>query len=305
MTEFAQMNFPNGSNLLDGFWQPIFFRSNFDTPERLVVAILAFAEGRWSIERANSLEKLKCLYGAESVIALDVIQYGLDELQSSLAQADAKPVLNVSGLELGERREAQAKSADELAKRWLSQVSSLHSFRKDFASVSGNTAIGVDSITRDISNDRLSVLVMEHVVNISPQSRPLFNPHVHRLERDESARHIDHGKYVAFDGKKVAANFSTIKPGRNKNSVDISKRLMWDLEQHRGQEISLLDKQQHEMFLFHPKKDDPTISIKQYDNVMEVVETLRREGSNRDIKVVAKDSVEEISRSLILAEGLA
>jgi hypothetical protein len=308
MIGIGDMNFPIEGGLADGFWQPVFFRFNFDTPERLVAAVVAFANGQWHLERANSLERLKCLYGSDALVALDIIKIGLDELQASFERIEQNNILGVTGLELGTKYDAQGRDASEIAQRWLRQTSSLHNQRRENHNpILGevDTTAVFDALARDISKDRLSVLVMEQMVKVSPQSRGMFNSHVHKLEKHEGAKFLSHGAYVAFNGKKVAANFSTIRPGRNKISVDISKRLMWDLKQHRVQAHSLLDQQLHEMFLFHPKRDDPMISTKQFDNVMDVVETLRGEGENHNIKVVAQDSVVAISEALIAAEGLS
>ena len=101
----------------------------------------------------------------------------------------------------------------------------------------------------------------------------------------------------------MAANFATLKRGKQKIAVDISKRLMWDLEQHRDAEKGLLPRFSHEMILYHPAEDDPTITPKQYDNVMEVVGTLKDEGQGRDIRVMPYVSVPTIAEHILAEEG--
>ena len=139
----------------------------------------------------------------------------------------------------------------------------------------------------------------------APQVRNMFNSHVRKLEFDSGARLLTHNAFVAFDGRKVAANFSTLRAGRNKASVDVTKRLMWDLEQHREHSENLYGTQSHEMFLYHPSKNDPTITERQFTNVMELVDTLKNEGMNREIKVNSHDSVNDISETLLREENLA
>lgn len=302
-----EMSFPDSNSVFDGYWQPVYFRPNLDTPERLVAAVIAHVNGKWHVARASALERLKCLYGNEAAVALEAIQVGLNHLQDSLRNnqqaADIQEV--VSGLELGEVRAAQAKDAYDLATRWIRSISSLHSLRKEFAVDEMIAADPVDVLERDISRDRLPALVMSQMAEFAPQTQAMFNPHVRRLAHDPGARLLTHKAYVAFSGKHVAANFATIKPGRQKTAVDVSKRLMWDLEQHRDAEKNLLPRHSHEMILYHPAEDDPTITPKQYQNVMEVVGTLQDEGDNREIKVLPYASVPTIADHILSAEGFS
>jgi hypothetical protein len=247
------------------------------------------------------------LYGKEAAVAVAAIEAGLSALEDRLAN-EIVSTEEDSSLELGERLNAQAKSADDLASRWLRLISSLHDQTREYAYRQElrvmAAALVEDPIVRDIARDRLPVIVMDLMAKAAPQSRNLFNPHIRRLGEDPNTRLIGHKAYVAYDGKKVAANFSTLRAGRQKASVDVAKRLMWDLEQHRDQSHSLYGTQSHEMFLFHQPRNDPTITEKQFDHVMNVVETLSEEGRNREIKVVPRDSVEQISETLLKDDGL-
>jgi hypothetical protein len=74
----------------------------------------------------------------------------------------------------------------------------------------------------------------------------------------------------------------------------------------RGQ-IQLLvmnqgDRHAHEMLLYHPSKDDPKSTTRQFDNLMDVIGTLRREGENRQIGVRSYDSVPEIAEHILELE---
>ena len=299
-------DFPDNSKLIDGVWHPVFFRSNFDTPERLVAGVVSCVDGRWHLQIANALERLKCLYGKEAEVAIEAIEAGLHYLERQIHAENSLPErLSVSGLTIGAPRHAQAKDAPSLSQRWLRAVSALHDEAREFVLDSATPvemAAAGQSVSKEIERDRLSVLVFEQMVRRVPESREMFNPHVKRLSANEASRLLSHQAYVAYDGRKVAANFSTLKAGRNKVSVDIAKRLMWDLEQHREQAAPLLPAQSHEMFLYHPDKNDPLITERQFGNVMSLVETLTREGELRDIKVRPFDKVEAISDNLIKAE---
>ena len=303
-----EMSFPNSGAVNDGFWQPVYFRPNLDTPERLVAAVIANVSGRWQLIRASAPERLRCLYGREAAVAIDAINLGLAHLEQDIRRGAAPTDVTeiVSGLEIGEKVIGQARDARELATRWVRAISSLHDARAEFGiELAHAVADGVDPVERDISRDRLPVLVMERMVERVPQTRSMFNPHVLRLEHDQGARLLSHKAFVAFSGKHVAANFATLKPGRHKVAVDISKRLMWDLEQHREKETSLLPRHSYEMILYHPAQDDPTITTKQFENVMEVVRTLEEEGTNREIAVLPYVSVPKIADHILEAEELA
>jgi hypothetical protein len=248
------------------------------------------------------------LYGREAAVALEAIELGLDYLDDAIRRGEAPGDVSqvVSGLEIGERVLGQAHNPRELATRWVRLISSLHDVRHEFGiEMASVAAVGADPVERDISRDRLPVLVMTQMAQRAPQTRLMFNSHVLRLEQDQSARLLTHKAFVAFSGKRVAANFATLKPGRQKVAVDISKRLMWDLEQHRDREDSLLPRHRHEMILYHPAKDDPTITPRQYNNVMDVVGTLEEEGRNREIAVLPYVSVPKIADHILTAEELA
>lgn len=300
------MDFPKTSELSKGFWQPVYFRANLDTPERLVAGIIANIAGHRHLARASALDRLKCLYGREAGLAIEAVAIGLDYLENALREnGDIENISDVvSGLSLGHPVSAYDRDAPALADRWLHLTSSLHDQHSYRQSKSSEMMINspADPVERDISRDRLAVLVMSLMAERSPQTRTMFNSHVLRLESDQKARLITHKAYVAFSGRHVAANFATLKPGRQKMAVDISKRLMWDLEQHREKEKNLLPSQTHEMILYHPSENDPTITTKQFDNVMDVVMSLKDEGNIRDIKVVPFESVPSIAEHILYVE---
>lgn len=307
----SNFKYPDGEALKDGEWRPVFFSPNFDSPERLVAGVIAYVEGEWKLARASALERLKCLYGAESALAQAAITAGLDELEKQFAlnsEPQAEFEISVSGLTLGGVAPAHAPDAFELALRSLRAISSLHSRQReilDHRMVAAYVEDTVPRLEREISRDRLPVLVMESLSTSAPQTRSFFNPHVIRLQKDHSARLLTHRAYVAFTGQKLAANFATLKAGRQKQSVDVSKRLMWDLEQHRDTDQGLLPTRSHEMILYHPAKDDPLITERQFDHIIEVVETLKTEGQNRDIAVKAYESVPVIAEHILAVEGLS
>lgn len=296
--------FPSADKMRDGFWQPVYFSPNFESSERLIVAVVANVEGQWEIARASALERLRCLYGSEAGTALQAIEVGLDYLGASVRTEDYEFNLSevVSGLTVGPRSAAQARSAEELAKRWLRLTSSLHSAKKEYAVADTAAASPVEAVQRDISRDRLPVLVLAELTKSAPRMREMFNPHIRRMEQEHGARLLTHKAFVAFTGQRLAANFATLKAGQQKAVVTVSKRLMWDLEQHRGAEEKLLPRQAHEMLLYHPAKDDPTITTRQYDNLMEVIDTLRREGDNRQIGVKSYESVPDIAEHILAVE---
>jgi hypothetical protein len=273
--------------------------------------VVSCVEGKWHLQAANALDRLKCLYGKEAEVAIEAIQVGLEMLQNELHERKELPrSLAVSGLSFGEANEAQAADAASLNQRWLRTISALHDPSREYLlngakqAIRSEDLIATERVSRAIERDRLSVLVFEDLVKRAPQARQMFNPHVRKLSENENTRLLSQEAYVAYDGQKLAANFSTLKAGKHKASVDIAKRLMWDLEQHREKAISLLESQSHEMFLHHPSKGNPQITERQYDNVMDVVEMLKQEGKRQEIVVKPFDDVDSISSNIIKTEEL-
>lgn len=301
------MSFPSAESVPNGFWRAVFFTPNFDSPERLVVGVLATINGQTILTRANSLEKLRCLYGNEGSVATQVIEYGLDEIDRALRQNQEIESIGkiVSGLNCGEATVAQAYSPRDLGTYQMKIISSLFDEKKPvFGFETATVHQPFDTVDREKTRDRLPVLVMNQVAERVPSAKSMFNAHIRRLEKDESARLLTHKAYVAFMGKYVAANFATLKPSRHKQSVDVSKRLMWDLEQLRENDKSLMSRSTFEMILYHQSKDDPTITTRQYDHIVEVIDTLVEEGKNREIKVAPFVDVPQIARHILTAEHL-
>ncbi|HYI41718.1 MAG TPA: hypothetical protein VE053_15525 [Allosphingosinicella sp.] len=299
-------SFPSREGMQRGSWVPIHFSPNPDTSERLVVAVVAVVGENWAIAEANALRRLNCLYGTEVVTAIVAIETGIQDLRARLtaegvAALDASLV--VSGLGLGEPQVGEASTASELAHVWLRAVSSVHDSRREAETLPVSIAgEAVDPVDHEIRRDRLPILVLQEIQHLRPALAGSFNRQIKLRAQNRDVRIKPQEVYIAFSGTNLVANFATLKVGRRKRTVDLSKRLMWDLEQHRRQDQGVLPDRKHEMLLYHPPKDDPELTERQYENLREVAEELSEQGRESGIGVAAYESVPIIARHVVSGE---
>jgi hypothetical protein len=65
---------------------------------------------------------------------------------------------------------------------------------------------------------------------------------------------------IDFAGSKLVANFAVLKPQAAAKSVGNIKQRLWDLKVNRDREPTQdLGMRRHEMFVQHPRADDPQL----------------------------------------------
>lgn len=283
-------------------YQPI-----LGSPEQLVIGMVAYNTSGVFLETANMLSRLDCFYGDQAVGPIMAIGLALEELRADLRQGpgvllDYSPV--VSGLQLAAPQEAEGRSLAEIARFWLAGMSSLYkmpsgnSVQLDFPQVH---MVAPDEIVGRAS-ERLSSMLFEYVRDKQPTLASAFSHDIRHqtIRRRGKASSI----IIDFNGSKLVANFGLLTPNAYSSSVDKIKRSMWDLKITRDNEKpSLLSVREHEMIVQHPPSNDPQLSQKQVDKIMDGLGELEKQADQEEIRLRPMTTVEEIGNHLLMKEA--
>jgi hypothetical protein len=290
---------------LDGFvraeWAPIMFAPNPDTPERLVIGVVAVNTAGFHIAAADAGKRLGCLYGSAAATALLVQKASLTALAQQLAErgraALSDPHVAFSGVSVGPLRAGEGRSLEELATDWLVSISSLHEGAKTRPSeVEEEVETAVAAIEAQADNDRLPVLVYRAVEETAPSLGDYFSADIRSRAR-KTGRPAPQKVFIGFAGSRVVANFATLRPtSRPRPAIDHIKRLMWDLARHRDTEVGRIYNQRaHEMIVFRRDENDPEMDERKAEGIQEMLEDLREQGAKDDILVQPRSSVGSIA----------
>ena len=307
---FTQQMFPSKAGLQRGVWAPVLFTPNPDSPERLVVAVVAAGEAGFHIAVADAAKRLSCLYGDAAATALLVQQSSVKALEADLAARGAAalsdPAPIFSGITIGHVRDGEAASMAELAGSWLDAISSLHqSRRKEVLEPEEAAQAAVAPIEAQADNDRLPVLVYKAVEETDPQLGSYFSADIRSRAR-KTPRPAPQKVFIGFAGSNVVANFATLKPARPRAMIDHIKRLMWDLARHQDDEATrFTGKRNYEMIVFHRDEADPDFDETKAPVLNEMLADLKEQGGKDGIGVQPRASVSAIADHVRLAERAA
>ena len=289
-------------------WTPVLFRPIMGSPEQFVIGIAVAGDNGIHLERANQLQRLECVFAeaAEMVItvaetALNIIDAELSK-RSAAALTDFQPV--ISGVLLGDIREAQCISLEQMAISWMASMSSLYN-----KSQSSKIDIFVDqpdefedSLESKERGDRLPKLVFDYVYNNKPTLSRYFSDEIRNsIKRRQNA----HKVIIDFAGSKIVANFGTLASSNFTASVSRIKTRLWELKVDRDRQPSMLVRRDHEMIIQHPREDDPQLSGKQVSRLKEALNDLKEQATQEEISLRPMNTVDEIGKHILLMETAA
>jgi hypothetical protein len=299
-TALSNLKFPELPSTTRGRWAPVFLSPILDSPERFVIAVAAANDRGFHIESANELKRLSCLYGKSAETALFAAEVAIEELEAALSDrgeaALVEGSLVFSGVALGAVSEGEARSLQQIARTWMSALSSLYRFQPD------QIEIGAEESHDGSSTDRLPTLVLEHVSGLNPSLVDRFSEEIRTNRKRRSSSAIA-GINIDFSGSRLVANFATLNSSASALSVDRIKRKMFDLKVRRDKEYGLFEARDHEMILFTPSKDGPLISEKQVERVDEALANLKEQSDNEGFGFFALHDVPDIGARILTAES--
>ncbi len=304
MSVFGRHNFPSVASLIQAKRAPVLFRPIVGSEEQMIVGTIVLSEGSAYLARANRLDRLECLYGAQSVGPIMAIKLSLDELEEDLAVdpasifSDYTPLM--SGLSIGAVQIAEGHTLETIATTWLGAMSSL--FDEEGGAGAVYTAFeDADAPRGERATERLGELLLHYVEERRPALAGAFSNEIRSQVRRR--RGNAHGVFLDFAGSRIVANFGLLTPTGYAGAIDRIKRRMWDLKVSRDNERDSFVRRDHEMIVQHPSANDPTLSQKQLDRIFESVEDLEKQADQEDIRFRPLTSVEQIGDHLLYREA--
>lgn len=309
MISFGKTAFPRP---LSGFVKarraPVIYCPIIGSVEQLVVGVIAFDEQRAHLARANRLDRLGCFYDDRATGAILAIELALEELELDLA-TDPSLLLHaydaaVSGVKIGPTQEVEGVSLEVIASSWLSGMSSLYVPEASNAQLieipTGVSALDNPS-AYDRASDRLGQLLLNYVQDKRPKLVDAFSEEIRAQARRR--RGSAHSVFIDFAGSKIVANFGILSTNGYAASIDRIKRRMWDLKIARDRERSGFLGRSHEMLVQHPPKNDPQLTYRQVDKLMESVRELEEQANQEEIRFRPLTTVEQIGEHLVQSEA--
>lgn len=290
--------------LQKAIWSPVLFRPIMGSPEQFVIGIAVVGESGVHLERANQLRRLECVFVGSSEIAITVAEAALNVIEADLSKrsrsalTDFKPM--ISGVLLGDIREAQGISLKQIAASWMAAMSSLYE-RSRTLEISEEVADVVEEAAEAREGgDRLPTLVFEYVQMERPNLRPFFSS---EIRSGQQRRRNAHGVIIDFAGSKLVANFGTLASSSFTASVGRIKTRLWDLKVHRDSDPSALAIRDHEMIVQHPPMNDPQLSQKQVDRLKDALDALETQADQEEIRLRPLNTVDEIGKHILFKEA--
>jgi hypothetical protein len=306
MLQLHQDMFPSANGFTKAKWAPVLLRPIFDSPEQVVIGVIAVSPTGFAVERANDFGKLKCLFGENAELPIVVAQSALDAITTDLSQRGLNAVTEYtplfSGVSVGQISEAEGSSLQQIASSWLRSISSL--CKPEYTLLQAQEPVTEEDLELPSqSTDRLPNLVLDYVSLQRPGLTKFFNSDI--IESARKRRRISniHGVIIDFAGSKVVANFGTLNSATFATSVDRIKRRLWDLKIDRDAEKGSWSSRTHEMIVQHPANDDPQISEKQYARIAEALGALEEQADQEEIRFRPLTSVPQIGDHILKLEA--
>jgi hypothetical protein len=299
MLSLDEKDFPTTEGIVRAKWAPLLMRPILGSPEQFVIGVVAIGANGFHLERANSFERLRCLFADDANSAILAAQAGLSAWEADLsgraleAVANFRPVF--SGVVVGEMREAEGFSLDSIASSWMAALSSIYS---PASKVAKGVAVQPSEFAEAARpRDRLPALVFDYVKSKRPGLDKFFSEEVREqfVRRRANASAV----YIDFAGSRIVANFGTLSASQHVASVDRIKRRLWDLKVDRDNAKSVFVKRDHEMIVQHPSKNDPQFTEKQFDRITEALQSLEQQADQEEIRFRPLNTIDQIGEHLL------
>ncbi|MBB4798607.1 hypothetical protein HNP32_002351 [Brevundimonas bullata] len=296
---FSLHDFPSVEGTIACRWAPVLLSPILDSPEKLVIGVVAANGGGFHIERANALNRLQCLFGKAAETAIFAAEVAFEELAENLSESGHEALreraLVFTGVTLGEVRGGEGNSLRDVARTWMSALSSLYEYRADTAV----EVVAMQEAAEELGargGDRLPIMVLEDVVARNPAYGHFFSEEI-RMKRQRRSKVADIG--IDFSSPDLVANFATLGPSAQAKSVDRIKRKLFDLIVRRDAEQTTFLPRAHEMIVYSPGIIDPLISEKQRDQLDEVHDELGEQSKREEIGFLPVTGVSDITQRIL------
>jgi hypothetical protein len=287
-------------------WAPLLLEPVAGSDERLVIGVVVVGADSFHVEFANALERLKCLYSDSAPGSVYAIQLAVEHLNQDLSrravEAISDPKPTISGISIGECREAEGESLEAIGKGWMSALSSLYSSEPE--AMETPSSPGEDELEGRShgGRDRLPMLVMNYVSARREGFAQFFSSDL-REGRRRRANGRRHEVLIDFSGSRLVASFGTLQVAGLPKSISLIKGRLWDLKVARDGDPTAATGRRHEMILRRPPLDDPKLTGKQQGKLSQALEALESQADQEQLRLRALNSIAEIGDHILSAEA--
>jgi hypothetical protein len=303
---FIEDNFPDFDHAVHAKWAPVLIEPIAGSYDRLVIGCLVVSSDSYHLEMANALSKLNCFYGVNAdkvLFAVDLARRILEDgLSKNGAQVLHKPQI-LSGVYFGEVREAEGASLEEIAQDWMKVLSSLYEHESiDYTATASNSVIDFVSSTRKKKHqDHLPQLVLEDLTRRDVRFVQYFSNRI--LSGTSHRRSAAHKVEIDFKGRRLVANFASLKTVRISNAVSHIKERLWDLKFDREQDIEKGFYREHELIVQVPKLGAPEFTKNQYRRLQSEYEGLMNQADKLELVLREFNTLDQISDHIASKEA--
>ncbi len=298
-------SFPSFAEHVFAKWRPVLLEPISGSYERLVIGCAVANQSGFHLEMANALDRLNCLYAVKADAVLFAVELAGNALKQDLAERGIEALLHpkglLSGIALGEMREAEGAGLAEIGQDWMAVLSSLYDPGVG-QSASEQPKVAKDTEKKTGSeSDRLPQLVLKLVSSRNIEIARYFSSRIvdGRVRRSRSSAHeVD----IDYRGRRLVANFATLKAGNLAPAVGNIKQRLYDLKVDRERDPAH-DGRIHELILQMPSQNDPQVSDKQYLRVETAYNGLMEQADDLQLRLRPFTTAEEIGNHIVEKEA--
>jgi hypothetical protein len=280
-------------------WVPIYLEPMVGSGERLCIGIVAADTNQAIVLGTQGLERLACVYGEEAEAFVFASHIALRSTQTKVNKDGIRSLAGwrggMEGLVFGAVRAGAGESLEDVAQTGLMQSASLLQTNQIDLSETGELIARAEPTSR-----RLETLIRD---SVTAQRKDLYAAFGKLYQTSENTRPTR----IGFVGRRLAANFSLLVPGRIAPLVDLAKAKLWDLSQLKSGAMADMFPQaegmEFELLLHRVSPQDPQYNKRQITQVMAAVRTLEEEADKASIRCRPMYSTSEIAEFLLLREA--
>ncbi len=298
-------SFPSFAQHVYAKWRPVLLEPISGSYERLVIGCAVANPSGFHLEMANALSRLSCLYAVKAEAVLFAVELAEKALKYDLAERGLEALLHpksiLSGVALGELRDGEGADLSEIGRDWMAVISSLYdpAVTKSASEQPNVLKAAEKKIGRE--DDRLPQLVLKLVSSRNIEIARYFSSRIveGRVRRRRSAAHeVD----IDYRGRRLVANFATLKAGSLAPAVGNIKQRLYDLKVDRERDPAH-DGRIHELIVQMPSQDDPQVSNKQYERLQTAYNGLMEQADDLELRLRPFTTAEEIGNHIVEKEA--
>jgi hypothetical protein len=297
--------FPAFKHSIRALWAPLLLAPIAGSYERLVIGVAVVGEHGFHVELANALDRLRCFYGEDAASIMRAIHLSAEHIKYDLSRRGQKALIEratlVSGVSIGECREAEGATLNSIGESWMKILSSLYRSQIYTAVAELAPELPPTDIFKS-GGDRLPILVLDYVRNRREGLGHFFSEDIRARRMRRSGRR-SHEVLIDFAGSKIVANFGTLRVTSISNSVGILKQRLWELKVDRDKESVKPFPRNHEMIVQRPDADDPQITKRQSEHVQEALASFEQQADQEELRFRTFGTVPEIGDHVLIAEA--